>query len=511
MTGCPCVCICRWLVVSALSTFCLWRSFDAASAYFDADDAYAYSASWRSAARLAPKGNIALLGTGADRIAPIDRSRLIAISWERAPDPLSLVDENGDFGRVDCVFSSAWHSSSARRKLESKGFAVVASNEYVKTWARKGAVGTESSADVPGVSTTRELIALLLELSLLIAVAVFATGCRRGLLRSSVASILVMTALGCVAMSHPLLEPNGLGVYGGKAKLWFLCGGMPSWFMASSGGAVLQPAYPPGVTVLAYLHFVVSGGCGDRLVQLLPVFATGLLCFLLLRDVRHRLMALPVVLFCLSPLTIRLTSGFYAEPFVALLLVTGWGLMREGRVRTASFVMGTAGMFRPEAGIVAACFAFSGGWFRGGVRPACSSAAFASVPMLAWLAACAVFGFGTVPDWNFLAPPKTELVVLAAGELLKSLTELAIPALAVAHLVLPVPFGFRVSDGARRFCRGFMSAVIPAVLLLLAIPFVCGFHDSSYSEWMIGNTVPRLVWYLLAIPSAVLFGFVRRF
>lgn len=255
----------------------------------------------------------------------------------RAPDPLSLVDENGDFGPVDCVISSAWHSSAARRKLESKGFAVVASNEYVKTWARKGAVGSESSADVPGVSTTRKLIALLLELSLLIAVAGFATGCRRGLLRSSVASILVMTAFGCVVMSHPLLEPNGLGVYGGKAKLWFLCGGMPSWFMASSGGAVLKPAYPPGVT------------------------------------------------------------------------------------------------------------------------------------------------------------------------------ELAIPVFVIVLLVHPVSFVNSVADGARRFCRGFMSAAIPAVLLLLAIPYVCGFHDASYSEWMIGNTVPRLVWYLLAIPFAVLFGFVRRF
>lgn len=178
---------------------------------------------------------------------------------------------------------------------------------------------------------------MLLELSLLIAVAGFATGCRRGLLRSSVASILVMTAFGCVVMSHPLLEPNGLGVYGGKAKLWFLCGGMPSWFMASSGGAVLQPAYPPGTT------------------------------------------------------------------------------------------------------------------------------------------------------------------------------ELAIPVFVIVLLVHPVSFVNSVADGARRFCRGFMSAAIPAVLLLLAIPYVCGFHDSSYSEWMIGNTVPRLVWYLLAIPFAVLFGFVRRF
>ena len=506
MTECPCVRVCRRLVVSALTAFCLWRSFDTASAYFEADGVYACSDGWRTAARCAPEGGVALLCNDADVIAPLDRSRLIAIAWERAPDPISQVDAKSGFESAGCVLSSSWHSRSVGKRLEECGFSVVATNEYVKTWGRAEAVRAAGSSSVGRVSPARESVALTLWFLLAVGWIRLAAGPRGiGLLPAAVA-LGVVAALGCVALSHPLLEPNGLGVYGGKAKLWYLCGGMPSAFLESIGGAVLQPSYPPGLALLAYFHFVLSGGCGDRLVQLLPVLAAGLLCFALTRDGRNRLTALPAALFCLSPVAIRLTSGFYAEPFVALLLVTGWGMMREGRLRAGACILGLAGLFRPEAGVVAVVFAFFGGWFRGGRFPALFAAAFASVPALAWLVACAAFGFGTVQDWNFLVSPKAGQSVVAAGELLKSLSELAVPTFAIACLARgrSASFASDVADGPWRIGRDLLRASVPAALLLLAIPLACGFYAAPQARWMIGNTVPRLAWYLLAVPLSEL-------
>ncbi len=31
-------------------------------------------------------------------------------------------------------------------------------------------------------------------------------------------------------------------------------------------------------------------------------------------------------------------------------------------------------------------------------------------------------------------------------------------------------------------------------------PIACGFHASPYADWMVNNTIPRLVWYVSAVP-----------
>ena len=492
MTRGACAGVCRWIAVVSLSAFCLWRSFTVAAAYFNADDAYSYSASWRSAARHAPEGGLALLCDGGERMAPVDRSRLIFVSWERAPDRLALVDGAGDLGRVDCVLSSNWHPASAGERLASEGFAVVSTNGYVKTWARKGAACSRARSPVPAVSKTRELSALLLELSLMVAGVWFAAGRRCTAGWSSVAAFLVAAALGCVALSHPLLAPNGLGVYGGKAKLLYECGGIPEAFLDSDGGRTLQPSYPPGLTMLAYLHFAISGGCGDRLVQLLPVFAMGLLSLVLLRGSRGFRSAVPVVLFCLSPLAIRLSSGFYAEPFVALLLVAGWGMMRDGRAGAGSLAMGLAGLFRPEAGGAAVLFAACGCAVGGYCGTRLVVVVSAVVPTLLWIAACRLLGYGGLADWNVAMTPRIGQIASAALAVLDALWKQAIPVFALMFLLRPSGWW----DGR----RDVLLSIVPVALLGCAIPLTCGFYDAPYAQWMMDNTIPRLVWYLLPVP-----------
>lgn len=499
MTERPWLCAFRWLVASALAAFCLWRGVDAALAYFGSEDAYAYLSDWRSAAREAPEGRLALLCGDADTISPMERSRLVAMAWERAPDPLSPVDASDGFESVDCVLSSAWTSRSAAEKLSACGFSVVSTNEYVKTWSREGVVCRARQDGGAGVSLSREVVALFVELSLLVLALAASVGLRGVGKWPVAASLAVAVALGAVALAHPLLAPNGLGTYGGKAKLLFECGGIPGAFLRSAGGQVLQPSYPPGLVLLAWLHFAISGGCGDRLVQLVVVFAASAACFALLRRSKGPREALPVVIFCLSPVAVRMTSGFYAEPFAALALLLGWDLAGGGSRFVGALVMGLAGAFRPEAGVVAVLFAAGAGADGGTWRGRLAMLAAAVAPSAAWQALCGALGYGGVPDWDICSAPKLGQIAYAAWGEAKALGLLVGPVVALACLVRPVRKPRPGPWAARAF--------VPMALLLSAIPLACGFYASPHAAWMVDNTVPRLVWYISAVP---LFEIVRK-
>ena len=41
---------------------------------------------------------------------------------------------------------------------------------------------------------------------------------------------------------------------------------------------------------------------------------------------------------------------------------------------------------------------------------------------------------------------------------------------------------------------------------VLAVPAACGFYVSPHAEWMVDNTIPRLAWYVAAIPLFELIG-----
>lgn len=498
MTGCPWLCAFRWLAVLALAAFCLWRSVDAALAYFGSEDAYSYLSNWRTAAREAPEGRLALWCDDADAISPMERSRLVAMAWERMPGPIAAVDAASGLESVECVLSSAWTSRSAVDKLESGGFSVVSTNEYVKTWSREG-VYCRARRDGAGVSLSREVAALFVALALAV-LALAASGGFRGVGKWPVAaSLAVAVALGAAALSHPLLAPNGLGTYGGKAKLLYECGGVPAAFLGSAGGEVLQPSYPPGLTLLAWLHFALSGGCGDRLVQMLVVFAMAALCFALTRRSKGPVEALPVFLFCLSPVAVRMAAGFYAEPFAALALLLGWDLDGRGRRFAGALVMGLSGAFRPEAGVVAVLFAAAASANCGAWRGRLAMLAAAVAPSAAWQAVCGVLGYGGLYDWDFCAAPKPGQVTYAAWVEAKALGLLVVPVVALAFLVHHVR--------KLRLCPWAVRALVPMALLLAAIPLSCGFYASPCADWMADNTVPRLVWYISAVP---LFEIVRK-
>ena len=239
MTERPWLCVCRWLAAASVAAYCLWQGVSAALPYFGSSDALSYLSDWRSAARSAPEGRLALLCSDARGITPIERSRLVAMTWERAPAQIATVAAKGDLKEVDVVLASRWIPRPAQEWLGEAGFSVSATNEFVCTWSRAGAVGRDAEVGAPRVSRAREILALAVELALMLFAVVLVFPLRNIGKLQIAAATLVAVAMGAVALSHPLLAPNGLGVYGGKAKLLYECGGSPESFLNSSGGRAL--------------------------------------------------------------------------------------------------------------------------------------------------------------------------------------------------------------------------------------------------------------------------------
>ena len=498
MTEGPRLRVCRWLAAALVAAYCLWQGISAAVPYFGSSDALSYLSDWRSAARNAPEGRLALLCSDVCGITPIERSRLVAMTWERAPAPIATVAAKGDLKEVDVVLASRWISRPALEWLGEAGFSVSATNEFVCTWSGAGAVGRGADGGAPRVSCAREMLALAVELALMLfAVVVISPLGNIGKWQIAAAAA-VAVALGAVALSHPLLAPNGLGVYGGKAKLLYECGGLPPAFLGSDGGAVLQPSYPPGLALLAYLHFALSGGCGDRIVQMLVAFALAFVCLSIVRRAGKWSAMMPAVLFCLSPDAVRMAAGFYAEPFAALALLLGWDMLGRGRLSAGALTMGLAGLFRPEGGVVAAAFVAGAFALRGGVREKLSAVALSLVPAVLWIAVVGFLGYGGVPDWDFCVAPDFRHVAYAAWCEARALGLYIAPIAALAILARPCRMSFLRCE--------VLAAIVPAAFLLLAISLACAFHTSLHADWMMDNTIPRLLWYVSAIP---LFALVR--
>ncbi len=485
----------RWLAVWALLAYCLWQGISAALPYFESSDALSYLSDWRFAARNAPGGRLALQCSDPHGITPIERSRLVAMAWERAPAPIAAVAAKGDLKDVDVVLASIWISRSVQEWLKASGFSISATNEFVCTWSGAGAVGRDADVGGSRTSRAREILALAVELALMLfAVALISPLENIGKWHIAAAA-LVAVAIGTVALSHPLLAPNGLGTYGGRARLLYECGGIPSAFLESAGGSVLQLSYPPGLALLAYLHFALSGGCGDQLVQMIIVFAMLLVCLSMTRRAQRWTDAIPAALFCLSPVAVRMAAGFYAEPFAALMLLAGMGRVRRGWLCSGCLVMGLAGLFRPEAGIVTAAFAAGACALRGGVREKMSAIALSLAPAVLWIAVRKCLGYGGVPDWDLCGAPNFGHIAYAAWCEARTLGVHVVPIAATALLVRP----FRMT-----FVRNeVLATIVPTALLLLAIPLACAFHTSRHAHWMIDNTIPRLLWYISAVPLAV--------
>lgn len=456
-----------------------------------------FIAAFRDAARHAGNGAVGVLCENPEDPTPVDRSRAIAALWECAPrdvEPVGL-SRAGEWNGV--LLATAFLRPDEKDRLRASGYRESHGNEFATVWCRPAApAGAYQS--VPPISRVRDAVGTFVFLAVIASL-----WC---LLRRSegefpdygcvALALVVFVILAAVALSHPLLVPNGLGVYGGKAKV-LLAGSVPDGFWSGLGFAWLQPFYPPGLTALMTAAFAFAGGCGDRYVQLLGPFFMALL-FLELNGRSCRPMNLVLsLLFVLNPIAVDLATGLYAEPFAALSLVIGWRLVWRGRSTLGWGILGLAGLFRLE-GVLCASVAWTAlRLFGGRTNARLTGLVLALAPEILWIAFCASVG-AAIRGFDFLRLPSATLAFAYCTELFRSV----FGGLPFAALVGGLFFLFALCLFAKGQSPGSYRVLLSALVFVLASLIITavafGFVTTSHWTWMLARLVPRQLWLYLA-------------
>lgn len=444
---------------------------------------------FREAARCVPSGRVGLLCKDAGCLTPVERSLAIAVNWEIAPRAVESVE----LGRMDTsppvVLVSSNVGQSVQTALRELGLRPGFANELATVWSVGGTLSSPVSVERTG--RVREGLSVLVVMVLFGWMVCRLSGVRlvgRGRLWLAGAIFILLSV--CV-LSHGLLPPNGLGVQAGKAKLLLSAGGCPSDYWKGPSYAVYQPSYPPGLTCLAWLVFVLAGGCGDWLVQLLSPWAMTLL-FLLLTDGHCSLRRLFVAAsFVLCPIAQKLTSGFYAEPFALLCLAAGIRRVRSVSGSSGWLLVGCAGLFRHEGLMLAAALWLAERISRGAGETDGRDLFAVLLPGVVWQVLVRCWGAGLC-DYDFQSLPDVSRMA-AAGRAAVHVSCLRFWELGGAGLFVLL-HAVRCRPHARSVLRGVaLGAAFVLGLVLL------GFNTAPHVDWLIGTLVPRFVWLCLGL------------
>ena len=438
-----------------------------------------HSFAWAEVASRFQGMRIGVMCSSADSIDSVDRARLIAISWACSPHPPLAID----FSDVACwpqvIISSAFISALDRRRILDLGYGEVASNEFATAWTSAGVAPTDAPVKV---SPQRESVGVAVVLSAMLA---FWAWWRRSngafpSKRTFCCAAIVFAMLSALTLTHTLTSPNGLGVYAGKAKLFFVSGGIPRGFFTLPEYAIYQPSYPPGLTLAALCAYVVSWACGDWLAQLIVPFALSLL-FLELADRATRLVAIAVALAMVSvPIAIKMAGGFYAEPLAALALAMGLHRIWRRGDWLGWLMAGVAGLFRHECIVLVVAL-----WLvekLSGAGAKWCHLAVAGAFSFAWESFACLAG-ARVYDFDFCSWPAGQRIFLAL--------EAAFSWKVVAAVVVLCAAGGRRSG----------HVAVASLLFLLASALLAGFSVAPNFEWFLANTMPRVAW-LAVVPLA---------
>ena len=163
------------------------------------------------------------------------------------------------------------------------------------------------------------------------------------------AGVAFFAFLAAFALTHTFTAPCGLGVFGGKARLLFLAGGVPEGFFTAQGWDTLQPAYPPGWALITLGCYGVAGFCGEYWTQLLGCAAMAAVLFFLCRRAGGvPAMCWVAASFCTANI-IWMGTHYYAEPLMALFVLAGWERVRRGGDDLFGWVLiGAAGWIKNE-------------------------------------------------------------------------------------------------------------------------------------------------------------------
>lgn len=422
------------------------------------------------------------------RLQPAERSIHLCLSWAASPRPVR-------FGGTNGVGGASFVAVSRFRRMEFNDYVRVAENDYAALWRREAASLREQDAPVL-VSPLREGIGAAVVSLLVIAFAAFLVRHHRlwpPRLGAPICATVVAAVAGALALTHTFVAPTGLGVYGGKAKLLFLCGGLPPGFFTDAAYSSFQPAYPPGLAMLTLAAYAVSGGCGEWLTQILVVAASAALAAVFCSQTRSFAADALALALMLSPLSLKISSFYYAEPFVALFVLLGWMRVRERQGDVAGWlVIGLAGLFKNEGAVLAvAC------WLAlrlvDGRRTAPVRGLVAALALpAAWHIGCRLAG---AEFYDFAAPLDPDFsrmrdaLAFAARESFARPWEYA--------FVWPLGIAICIATAARRNVRrtrGLFAALLVAAVSVATFAYVLSLSRAPDFCWHLHTAMPRLLW-----------------
>lgn len=455
-----------------------------------------FQASWRDAGRMASGGeSVAVLVKDEGSLRPSERTRLLAVNWELLPRvarPRSL--SNLDGALEDVVMASSFAGTKTERCLVACGFRKEAGNDAACIWRRRDASHvTEATQPLGTPRWWRELFGVGVVCSLIVCAFIVLTRWEGAWsVRETLLAGVVFCVLAGVTLTNGFLAPNGLGVYGGKAKLLYCSGGIPRGFWTSPEYALYQQSYPPGLTAFALLVDILSGGCGDWLVQLLGPCAMALLATAIAGRRPSWLMMFAVLSFVFSPWSAWMASEFYAEPFAALCLVCGWRRAWTRGGGTGWLVVGCAGLFRHEGIVAAALLWVVSRIFGASERARWSGLLYAIGLSLVWQ----IFRMAVaarVPDYDFMDFPDARNFIVMAKMAIGSTI-----CLWNAGGAALVPVAVMIRGRRRAVC----AAGAVAVAFLAAMCWLLACNKTPHVDWLAANCAPRLVWIALAVVFA---------
>lgn len=368
-------------------------------------------------------GERALLWTDGKALTGIDRTLAEALCWELRPRFLAI---GGDVAGCDAVVVGPMRNvRSVSAALEHSGFLLKEELDGTQLWRRN-----ERDKNAPSVGEVNRCLRPRAARDVLAAV-VFAAGILLAALpfvivrgagdmshvRGLVFGMIFLFLCAYLVLGSDLPANLGLGVYGGKARLWWLkTGGV--FLDEYPSCAVLQPSYPPAFPCLVWLFDILSGGCSEQCVRLLPPMFLSLAIGSLTARTGNWTDAFFIFsVFVCSPVLISV-SMFAAEPLMILLAAAGIASVYDGRGRTGCLLAGCCGLVKTEGIFVAFILCVAVLWLdstciRGRRKFVCL--ALTLLPGLSWMAIAAFCG--QMPqDYAPIWSPDSGRMVTAASE-----------------------------------------------------------------------------------------------
>lgn len=439
-------------------------------------------------------------------LSSVERSLQLSFAWEAMPKPVVYGSSEG-VRDADVVISGP-RGTAAMKKLSaevrgSNRYDCVAEQGGCGLWMRRKDGASLARMDFAEnhlpLEWWREGVGVIVVLAVLTVLFVMVDSASLSEMHPVACGLVVSYAVfvALLTLSHTFLPPNGLGVYGGRAKLLWLCRGLPAGFWNAPPWATLQPTYPPGLVLLTLASYSVSGGCGEWLVQIIGMWGIVALFACLLARCRSLIAGLWVSSLFLLPVVLRMGTQFYAEPFAILCCLLGWERVRGGADSLSGWAMiGLSGFFRPEAVVVLPL-----AWTTTRIVCGQMAASFAGlvaglVPSAGWAICCMACG-AAAPGLRSLSAPALGQACAALVAVLDSMFVHAWRTgfawwFAVAAVAAVVSRRLRRSD-----FRDGRRSVVAALLCIGLVLLLCAsfaWRDEPEFDWLLRTSVPRLIW-----------------